>query len=524
MADSKNNLLDSIIAELRWSVKCYPTASGCLKAVYVITVAENPPWLRYTTAIYRHLNLTKGLKWIGSVHWCIGYMLKKWLHKVLPVKKTVGARARKAVLPFAEHRIHVDMLSLGAEKVVKRLHQAGFDAWVVGGAVRDLLLGIEPKDFDVATSATPEQVRKIFRRSRIIGRRFPIVHVMVGPETIEVTTYRGGEANHHNEHGRIMKDVSYGNQEQDAMRRDFTCNALYYDPIRQVVVDYHHGVADVRARRLVMIGNADARYQEDPVRMLRAARLSGKLGFSVVENTAVPIAAAAHLIKREPVARLFDEVMKIIFSGRARACLRQLDLLGLQGKAHPLLDALAPGAAEDASNIIALALANTDERLRADKSVSVGFVLAAVLWPQVLSAWAAYQQQNMRSVAALNAAIADVHAQMEKGWGVPQRFSATMREIWVLQPQFDTRRGARPFKLLHQARFRAAYDFLLLRAELGEVPQTVVQWWQTFQAASEEQRAQMSQAAPAGGDGEPRKRRHRRKAKSSIAGNGAEAS
>lgn len=439
-------------------------------------------------------------------------MLKKWLHKVIPAKKG-AARARKAVLPFAEHRIRVDMLSFAAEKVTKRLHQAGFEAYVVGGAVRDLLLGIEPKDFDIATNATPEQVRKIFRRSRIIGRRFPIVHVMVGPETIEVTTYRGGDVHNHNEHGRIMKDTNFGDQQQDAQRRDFTCNALYYDPERQVVVDYHHGVADVRAHRLVMIGDAAARYQEDPVRMLRAVRLSGKLGFDVVADTAAPIVQCADLISREPVARLFDEVMKMVFSGHARACLRQLKALGLQGKAHPLLDALVPGAEDDANNIIALALANTDERLRADKSVSVGFVLAAVLWPQVVQAWALHQSQGMRSVAALNAAIADVRQQMDKSWGVPQRFSATMREIWVLQPQFENRRGARPFKLISQPRFRAAYDFLLLRAQMGEVDDELVSWWQTFQSASEQVRQQMSQAAPKGSGGERKPRKRRRKPK-----------
>ena len=449
-------------------------------------------------------------------------MLKKWLHKVLPGKKT-AARAHKVVLPFAEHRIRVDMLSFAAEKVVKRLHQAGFEAYVVGGAVRDLLLGLEPKDFDVATDATPEEVRKIFRRSRIIGRRFPIVHVMVGPETIEVTTYRGGDAHTHNEHGRIMKDASYGNQQQDALRRDFTCNALYYDPARQVVVDYQNGVADVRARRLVMIGDAAARYQEDPVRILRAARLSGKLGFEVVPNTAAPIADYAHLIRQEPLARLVDEVMKIIFSGHARACLRQLEKLGLNGQVHPLLDVLAPAAAEDAHNIAALSLNSTDARLRADKSVSVGFVLAAVLWPQVAAAWADYQQQGMRAAAALNSAIADVRGQMDRGWGVPQRYSATMREIWVLQTQFEHRRGARPFKLLTQPRFRAAYDFLLLRSELNEVPAELAQWWQHFQAVSEEERQQMSQAAPTTDSGEVKKRRRRPRKKAAGANSGGTA-
>lgn len=436
-------------------------------------------------------------------------MLKKWLHKVLPGGKD-QTLPRKTVLPFAQHRISAEQLSFAAEKVVSRLNQAGYDAWVVGGAVRDLLLGIEPKDFDIATDATPEEVRKLFRRSRIIGRRFPIVHVMVGPETIEVTTYRGGDVNHHNEHGRIMKDNAYGNQVQDAARRDFTCNALYYNPIRQEVVDYHNGVADIRARRLVMIGNAAGRYQEDPVRMLRAVRLSGKLGFSVAAHTAAPIAACAHLLRREPVARLFDEVIKIIFSGHARACLRQLQHLGLAGQAHPLLDALLEGAPAEADNLIARALAGTDTRLRADKPVSVGFVLAAVLWPQVTPAWLRYRDGGMSEAAALNAAIQDVRENLN-GWGIPQRYTATMREIWMLQPQFAYRRGARPFRLAAQPRFRAAYDFLLLRTEQGEVVGELADWWTRFQAATEAEREHMIQNAPAAPQGSPRKRRRKPK-------------
>ncbi len=451
-------------------------------------------------------------------------MLKKWLHKILPPHPAARTLRQRRVLPFAEHRISVDKLSFAAEKVVTRLHQAGFEAYVVGGAVRDLLLGIEPKDFDVATNATPEEVRKIFRRSRIIGRRFPIVHVMVGPETIEVTTYRGGELHQHNEHGRIMKDASYGTQEQDAGRRDFTCNALYYDPQRQEVVDYHHGVDDVRARRLVMIGDPAARYQEDPVRMLRAARLSGKLGFTLEAATAAALAECAPLIRREPVARLFDEVMKILFSGHALACLQQLHILGLHGQVHPLLDAAhhALAGGTEPANIAALALRNTDERLRADKSVSVGFVLAAVLWPQTRTAWVQHQAQGLRSAAALNAAIAEVRAGMDRGWGVPQRFSATMREIWVLQPQFEFRRGARPFRLLAQPRFRAAYDFLLLRAATGEVPADWADWWTGFQQADEAERQLMSAAAPVAEGGEAKRRRRKPRKRKPASGNGAE--
>ncbi len=424
-------------------------------------------------------------------------MLKKILHKVLP-GRAAKQRLHKEVLPFGEHRIAADMLSFAAEKVVRRLHHEGFEAYVVGGAVRDLLLGVEPKDFDVATNATPEQVRKIFRRSRIIGRRFQIVHVMVGPETIEVTTFRGGGNVQQNEQGRIMKDNTYGNMEQDAVRRDFTCNALYYDPTRQEIIDFHHGVAAIRARKLVMIGNPADRYQEDPVRILRAVRLSGKLGFEVDEATAAPIAQYAGRLKQEPVARLFDEIMKLLFSGHARQCLQQFNKLGVEGDIHPLLTALQK-ADSPRPNIVSLALKNTDERLRADKSVSVGFVLAAILWPQLNRYWQQNSSRGQKPVPALNAAISTLRDDIEKGWGVPQRFAATMREIWVLQPQFDNRKGARPHRLLAQPRFRAAYDFLVLRGQLGEVDEELVQWWTAFQHANDDKRQEMSNSS--GGSG-----------------------
>lgn len=437
-------------------------------------------------------------------------MLKKWLHKVLP-GKSGKPRARKEVIPFTGHRISADMLSFAAEKVVRRLHNEGFEAYVVGGAVRDLLLGMEPKDFDVATNATPEQIRKVFRRSRIIGRRFQIVHVMIGPETIEVTTFRSGGKVQHNEHGRIMKDNAYGSMEEDAMRRDFTCNALYYDPIRQQIIDFHHGVSDVLARKLVMIGNPAERYQEDPVRVLRAVRLSGKLGFEVEQETAAPIAEYAGRLKQEPVARLFDEIMKLLFSGYASSCLAQFDKLGVRENIHPILSALLK-AAKDGQSIAAAALRNTDERLRADKSVSVGFVLAAVMWPQLDSRWQKNIKSGLKSAPALTQAINDLR-DMEKGWGVPQRFSATMREIWQLQPQFENRKGARPHRLLAQQRFRAAYDFLLLRAETGHADPELAHWWTAFQHADDTLRLEMtaSQRGQGAKSGDEAKRKRRRK-------------
>lgn len=440
-------------------------------------------------------------------------MLKKWLHKVLPGKPG-KPRAHKEVVPFAEHRISADMLSFAAEEVVRRLHNEGFEAYVVGGAVRDLLLGIEPKDFDVATDATPEQVRKIFRRSRIIGRRFQIVHVMVGPETIEVTTFRGGGKVQHNEHGRIMKDNTYGSMEEDAMRRDFTCNALYYDPVRQQIVDFHHGADDIRARRLVMIGSPAARYQEDPVRVLRAVRLSGKLGFEVEAKTAAPLAEYAGRLKQEPVARLFDEIMKLLFSGNALQCLAQFGKLGITADIHPIVSVLQQAAGAE-NSIVTAALRSTDRRLRAEKPVSVGFVLAAVMWPQLNALWQRNLAQGQKPAPALTRAVNEF-LDNEKGWGVPQRFSAAMREIWQLQPQFANCRGVRPHRLVAQARFRAAYDFLLLRAETGDADPVLARWWTDFQNANDEAR----QAMTAGGgqeSGAARKRRRKPRKKKEAA-------
>ena len=344
-------------------------------------------------------------------------MLKKWLDKVLAGKaaKKLGVELdQKKVISFSEHGISADMLSFAAEKVVMRLQQEGFEAYVVGGAVRDLLLGAEPKDFDVATNARPEQIRKIFRRSRIIGRRFQIVHVMIGPETIEVTTFRGNGKVQQNEHGRIMKDNTYGSMMEDAMRRDFTCNALYYEPKHQQIIDFHGGMADVRAKKLVMIGEPAARYQEDPVRVLRAVRLSGKLGFEVEEKTAEPIPQCSVRLKEEPVARLFDELMKLVFSGHARQCLLQLNRLSVSGNIHPILTAMQQSGLERGQDIVSLALRNTDERLRAGKSVSVGFVLAAVLWPQLKQRWFKYRE-HQKPAAAMNSAITELREELETG-------------------------------------------------------------------------------------------------------------
>lgn len=440
-------------------------------------------------------------------------MIRKLIRKMLELPGLGMSRVRPRVIPLSQHGIRREHLSRAALKVTDKLQEAGFSAYVVGGAVRDLLLGVTPKDFDVATDATPEEVHRTFRRSRIIGRRFRIVHVMMGAETIEVTTFRGGSIGDTNETGRIMADNSYGSQEEDAHRRDFTVNALFYDPSSETIVDYQHGVQDLKARRLVMIGPPAKRYQEDPVRMLRAVRLAAKLGFEIDERTKKPIRAHAHLLKKEPAARLFDEMLKLLMSGQAYACLKKLRDEGLSRGMLPLLDAVLDDEGDD--QFLKLSLDSTDERIRADKPVSVGFLLATLLWRQVNQRWQALTADGVRPMVALSQAIGEIEAEQDETLAIPRRYSVTMREIWVLQSRFDNRAGQRPFRFLEQPRFRAAFDFLALRAEAGEVPRSLVDWWSAFQRGDDDEREQLIQQARNDGSSAPasalRKRRRRRR-------------
>ncbi|WP_434628837.1 polynucleotide adenylyltransferase PcnB [Chromobacterium sp. CV08] len=436
-------------------------------------------------------------------------MIRKLIRKVLelPMGKR---RGKPRVYPLPQHGIRRDQLSQAALRVTSRLQEAGYAAYVVGGAVRDLMLSVSPKDFDVATNATPEQVHHLFRRSRIIGRRFRIVHVMMGPETIEVTTFRGGSVDDTNETGRIMADNSFGSQEEDAHRRDFTVNALFYDPSDETVIDYHNGVRDLHAKKLVMIGQPARRYQEDPVRMLRAVRLAAKLGFEIDADTKKPIRAHAHLLKKEPPARLFDELLKLLLSGHAYACLKKLREEGLARGVFPLLDAVMDDKGSDDA-FLRLGLDSTDARLRADKPISVGFLLATLLWRQVNQGWQRRLAAGEKSLPALLAAISDVESEQDNDFAIPRRFSVTMREIWTLQARFDSRSGARPYRFLEQPRFRAAYDFLALRSEAGEVPASLVEWWERFQRAdADECERLIAEVKDAGGD-EPAKKRRRRR-------------
>jgi len=430
-------------------------------------------------------------------------VIKRFIQRVFGFKQAGPLR-----MPKGKHGLARDSISPPALRVCEGLAERGHAAYVVGGAVRDLLLGIKPKDFDIATDARPEQVKPLFRRALLIGRRFRLVHVMIGGETVEVSTFRAadtGEAQR-TEHGRVLRDNVFGTIEQDARRRDFTVNALYYDPATEEVIDYHGGLADLRRRRLRMIGDPEARYREDPVRMLRAARLGAKLGLTLDADTRAPIRRLAPLLEHVPPPRLFEEMLKLLLSGHASACLRQLREEGLSKGLLPLLDVILEQPLGE--RFVTLALAQTDERIQTGRPVSPAFLFAALLWHEVLSAWRARQLRGERSLQALESAMDEVLEVQCAKLAITRRLTSAMREVWGMQPRFEQRSGQRPQHLVESPRFRMAYDFLALRAASGEVPAEIEAWWRAFQTADPGTRHAM--LLP---DTGPKKRRRRRRRK-----------
>ena len=449
-------------------------------------------------------------------------MIKKFIEKVFGSKKSrKQATSRERIYTKDEHGIRKDELSNAAISVCEGLHRAGYKAFVVGGAVRDLLLNRHPKDYDVATDATPEQVKSVFRRARIIGRRFKLVHVMFRDETVEVSTFR---ANHPaadadeqdgraDEHGRLLRDNVYGNQEEDAIRRDFTMNALFYDPEREEVWDVVDGFADIKKKRVVMIGDPSARYREDPVRMLRAARLAAKLGFTIDAATEAPIAALAPLLDNVPTARLFDEMQKLLFSGHALNGIEKMRALGLHTGLLPVLDTLFNDPAAKA--FVVLALQRTDERIAQDKGVSPPFLFAALFWWPMVQRWRALEAKGVRPLQAMHEAMDDVLDVQRKTLAVPRRLDPLIKELWLAQPRFPHRSQRQAFRTLTHPRFRASYDFYALRAEAGDADKEIAAWWERFQFADEATRESM--LLP---DEEPKNKKRRRRKKKPDADNG----
>lgn len=506
-------------------------------------------------------------------------MIKTFIDKLLGKSPAGAGRGRKPKFGKREecghevHGINPALVDDRAINVVRTLKQGGYEAYIVGGAVRDLLLGLRPKDFDVATNATPEQVKSLFRRAFIIGRRFRIVHVVYGRgrehEVIEVSTFRasmdntaseavpGNEKTSRSElagmkhavdaSGRVLRDNVWGPQDEDATRRDFTVNAMYYDPETQVVVDYHGGIKDAKKLTLRMIGDPATRYREDPVRIIRAVRFAAKLsplGFTLDPKTAAPLKEMKTLLADVPQSRLFDEMLKLLQTGHAVATIEQLELLGMARGIYPLLDVVVERAG---TPFVAAALQDTDRRVNESKPVAPSFLLACVLWADVRDGWARRRAQRQPPFPALQDAIEEVFESRIGDVSGRGKLAGEMREIWMMQPRFEKRLGNTPFSLVDQPRFRAGFDFMRLRADAGEIDVVLADWWQEFSMADdttrhdlldqarEEQSGQGRQprahavkpaaaAAPAGAtgrsgeppDGEgasdaPRKRRRRRR-------------
>ena len=429
-----------------------------------------------------------------------------------PAEQERGGLPR--IYPRSEHTLSRSLVSENALKVLYRLKKAGFEAYLVGGCVRDLLLGREPKDFDVVTNAHPEQIRGVFRNCRLIGRRFRLAHVHFGQEIIEVATFRAlqGEQSHDErilENGRILRDNVYGTIEEDAFRRDFSVNALYYNISDFSVVDYVGGMDDHQACILRLIGDPEQRYREDPVRMLRAVRFAVKLGFSIHPESAQPIHRLGKLLNEIPAARLFDEIMKLMFSGYAAQTFEQLRRYGLFAALFPETDRCLGREPEGFPlTFLAKSLEQTDTRIAEGKPVTPYFLFAALLWEPVRDRAQRLVASGQNAILAFQDAGNEIIQRQARIMALPKTVGFPVREVWSLQPRFETIQGGRPFRLLTHPRFRAAYDFLVLRAITGEADPALADWWTRFQTASESEQKSMIRS---GSHSAPRNRTRRRR-------------
>lgn len=436
-------------------------------------------------------------------------MLKRLLNFINPRSKAHSSSP--LVIPRDQHIISRKNVSQAALRIMRQLDEAGFKAYLVGGGVRDLLLGGHPKDFDVATDAKPEQIKRIFRGARIIGRRFQIVHVRIGREVIEVTTFRGPHDEARSDEGMLLRDNVYGTLESDAMRRDFSVNALYYSIKDFSVYDYASGLEDLKHRTLRIIGDPATRYKEDPVRMLRAVRFAAKLGFSIEDKTAEPIFELGALLRNIPEARLFEEVLKLFMGGSATATFNLMREYKLLGYLFPGTEAALSAGDSLGAALIEQTMVNTDKRVRADKTVTPAFIYAALLWPALQQELRRLEQKMPPAAAYMQAAQLVIGQQLAHT-SLPKRFSLPMREIWDLQYRLPQRQGMRALRLLDHPRFRAAYDFLLMREDSGEHLDGLGSWWTRFQSVDDDEREQMIQAVGKQSvPGKPRRRRTPRK-------------
>ena len=420
------------------------------------------------------------------------------------------------IIPRAAHNVTRAEFSKSALKVLYRLNKAGYQAFLVGGCVRDAMLELHPKDFDVATDATPEEVKALFGNCRLIGRRFRLAHVRFGREIIEVATFRAAAIHEHDDHhsddeGRILRDNVYGSIDEDVWRRDFTCNALYYNIADFSIWDYTDGFEDIKKKRIVLIGDPEKRMREDPVRMLRAVRFAAKLEFEIDEPVIRAIDHHSHLLTNVPAARLFDEFLKLFQAGNAE---RTFDLLRDHGLFREMFPATAEELEADADfmRFTRAALQNTDRRVKQGKSVTPMFLLGVFLWlPVKKLAEIRRSEEKMSESQSLALAAYEVVAQQQRRISIPKRFTVPMREMLSLQPRFEFKRGKRAMKLLDHRRFRAAYDFMLLLSDVGQASEETAKFWTDVQTQSAEERATSFQLGQPTGEKKRRPRRRRRK-------------
>ena len=427
-------------------------------------------------------------------------LIKRLLRKTRASKPPANSAY---VIPRSQHHVSKTDISPNALKVLNRLNSAGFQAYLVGGSVRDLMLSKAPKDFDVATNATPNQIKNLFRNARIIGRRFKLAHILYHREIIEVATFRGHEPvddnQQTNDRGMLIRDNAYGTLEEDAWRRDFTINSLYYNLEDASIVDFTGGVEDINQRLIRMIGNPVTRYQEDPVRMLRAIRFSAKLHFDLAPETALPLLELSTLITHISGSRLFEEITKLYQCGEAVSVQNLLVEYGLFTHLFAQTDKLKDSK-YPVNALLAIALENTDTRIREEKPVTPAFLFAVLLWFPLLVRTDELKSEGMDPLPALEKAMSQVIVEQNRMVTVPKRFTQVMREIWLLQYRFPKRSGNRAFHLLEHPRFRAAYDFLALRAIAHDESVELAEWWTTFQevelSVQEEMVAALTPATP----------------------------
>jgi poly(A) polymerase len=401
------------------------------------------------------------------------------------------------IIPRNKHSISKTDISNNAIKVLNRLISGGFQAYLVGGSVRDLLLHKAPKDFDVATNATPNEIKNLFRNGRIIGRRFKLVHILFHREIIEVATFRGNDSldasQQTNERGMLVRDNTYGSLDEDAWRRDFTVNSLYYNVDDSSILDFTGGFKDVQDKLIRMIGDPETRYKEDPVRMLRAVRFSAKLHFNLAPETEAPFPQISQLITHISNSRLFDEMTKLYQCGEAETVQKLLIRYGLFNHLCPSTAALLDGE-YPLNALIGIALENTDIRIRDCKPVTPAFIFAVLLWFPMIECSKQLQASGLEPLPAIEKAMSVVIVEQNKIISIPKRYSQVIREIWLLQYRFSKRLGGRAFNLLQHPRFRAAYDFMALRALAGDESMELAQWWTSFQEVDEAEQIAMVKA------------------------------